>query len=99
MKVTVPHHTTRSKARKKVDRLLVELQESMGHMITDLAQYWEDDLLIFDFKAKGLKARGTLEVTDDEIILDGRLPLLAMPFESRIKSEIEPEARSIFKRA
>jgi len=99
MKVNIPHHTTRNKARKKVDRLLVELTDSMGSIISDLDQYWEDDVLVFSFRAKGLKARGTLEVTEDEIILDGKLPLMAMPFESRIRSAIEREAHSLFKMA
>jgi hypothetical protein len=37
-----------------------------------------------------------VEITDSEVILDGKLPLIAKPFESRIKSTIEHEAATMF---
>ena len=50
----------------------------------------------FRSSAKGFKGSGTVEVTDSEIIIDGKLPLIARPFEPRVKSTIEREAASLF---
>ncbi|HUF17619.1 MAG TPA: polyhydroxyalkanoic acid system family protein [Thermoanaerobaculia bacterium] len=97
MKLNFPHNTTRNRARKKIEKLLQDLSRKHGDMVSDLEQEWDDDTLVFAFRAKGMKAKGTLDVTEDEIVLNGRLPLLALPFESRIKQQIEQEGRKLFK--
>jgi len=97
MKLRFPHNTTRAKARRKLEKLLEDLSRKHGDMVSDLDQQWDQDTLVFAFKAKGMSAKGTLDVTDDEIVLNGRLPLLALPFESRIKHQIEQEGRKLFK--
>lgn len=98
MRLTVPHGTTRSEAKKKIRRLLSNLAEKHADMVSDVDEKWEKDLLSFGFRARGMKATGTLEVTDDEVIVEGRLPLLARPFEGRIKSAIEREAKNLFRK-
>jgi hypothetical protein len=35
-------------------------------------------------------------ITDTEVIIDGKLPLIAKPFEPRIKSTVEREAAAMF---
>ena len=99
MKITLPHHTDRKTARKKLEHLMKDLSKRHSDTITDLDQHWEGDQLRFSFKAKGLKASGSLEVTDEDLIVDGKLPLMALPFESKIKSAIEKEAKSLFRMA
>ncbi len=99
MRVRVPHNTTKSEAKKKVKNLLKNLERNYSDTVSDVEEYWEQDRLIFGFRARGLKARGTLDVTEDEVVVEGKLPLLAMPFERRIKSVIEREARSLFRTA
>ena len=97
MKLRFPHNTTRARARKKLEKLLGDLSRKHGDMVSDLDQEWDDDTLVFSFKAKGMRAKGTLDITDEEIVLNGKLPLLALPFESRIKHQIEQEGRKLFK--
>lgn len=97
MKLSFPHNTTPARARKKIEKLLQDLSRKHGDMVSDLEQEWDEDTLVFAFRAKGMKAKGTLDVTDEEIVLDGRLPLLALPFESRIKQQIEQEGKKLFK--
>src|SRR5204862_2930474 len=43
--------------------------------------------------------RGTLEVTDAAVVIDVKLPLLAKPFESRIRQTVERELEALFKTA
>jgi hypothetical protein len=97
LKITVPHHTTKAKARKKVESILKELQKKHGHMIQDLEQEWEtDDRLAAKFKAAGFHISGTLDVTDEEIVMKASLPLLAKAFSGKIAHAIEREAKDRF---
>src|ERR1044071_4582559 len=99
MKIIVPHHTTREEARKIVDRRLGELLAQYGHYASDSQATWSGDRLDFSGKARGFSASGTTEITDTEVIIAGKLPLIAKPFEPRIKSTVEREAAAMFGKA
>jgi putative polyhydroxyalkanoate system protein len=96
MRVTVPHNTDKATARRKVDARLQQLLGQYGSYLNDVDQHWEGDTLVFSGSARGFKANGTLEVTDREVIIDGKLPLIARPFEPRIRSTIQREAEAMF---
>jgi len=97
MRIAVPHRTDRTTARQKIETRLHELLAVYGHYLSDIDHHWEGDRLVFAGKAKGMKANGTVDVTDSEVIIDGKLPLLAKPFEPRIKNTIEREAEAMFR--
>ena len=99
MRIAVPHRTTKEKARRVIEDKMADLQRSFGHYASDVEKHWTGDTMTFSFKAKGFSGRGTLEITDTEVIIDGKLPLMAKPFESRIKSTVEKEAESMFRTA
>jgi putative polyhydroxyalkanoate system protein len=96
MHISVPHHTTREEARRKIEERLGNLERQYGHYATDIDKSWDGDRLNFSVKARGMSGSGSLEITDTEVIVDGKLPLMARPFESRIKSTIEREAAAMF---
>jgi len=96
MRIVIPHQTDKATARGKIEARLEELLGQHGHYLTDINQHWEGDRLVFSGTAKGFKANGSVEITDSEVILDGKLPLIAKPFESRIKSTLEREAATMF---
>ena len=96
MHITVPHHTTREEARRKIEERMANLERQYGHYATDIDKSWDGDRLTFSVKARGMSGSGSLEITDSEVIVDGKLPLMARPFESRIKSTIEKEAEAMF---
>jgi hypothetical protein len=96
MQIVFPHHTDRASARRKLEARLQDLLGQHGHYLTDITQHWEGDRLVFSGTAKGFKASGSIDITDSDVIVDGKLPLIARPFESRIKSSIEREAAEMF---
>ena len=96
MRVTVPHHTTRNEARKIIDRRLGELLAQHGHHLSESKTNWSGDRLDFSGKARGFSASGSIEITDSEVIVDGKLPLIARPFEPRVRNTIEREAETMF---
>jgi len=75
---------------------MTNLEQQYGHYATDIDKSWDGDRLTFSVKARGMSGSGSLEITDSEVIVDGKLPLMARPFESRIKSTIEREAEAMF---
>lgn len=99
MRIALPHNTTKDNARRIVEQRLAELEAQYGHYASDVQKNWNGDTLDFNVKARGFAGAGKVEVTDDEVIIDGKLPLIAKPFEPRIKSAIEREAGEMFRMA
>jgi hypothetical protein len=99
MKIAVPHHTTKDLARQHVERKLGELLGQFSHHAQDLEHSWTDDTLRFKGKARGLAIEGTVDVTASEVIIEAKLPLIAKPFESGIRQQVEREAEKMFRMA
>lgn len=97
MRVSVEHKTTKDIARAKIEQKLHALLGQFGHKAEELEHEWLGDTLRFRGKAKGLKVEGTVEITTAEVIIDGKLPLLALPFESRIREAVQKEADQMFR--
>jgi putative polyhydroxyalkanoate system protein len=96
MRINVPHHTDKETARRKINERIAALFGQYAHYLSDSEHRWEGDRLTFSGSAKGFKVNGTIDVTDTEVIIDGKLPLMAKPFEPRVKSAIEKETSSMF---
>lgn len=99
MKIAVPHHTTKEKARQIVERKIDALLASYGAQAEHAEHQWTGDTLAFKGKARGFSVEGTVEITDDSVILDSKLPLLARAFEGRIRQTVEHEAEKMFQTA
>lgn len=99
MRIALAHNTDKSTARRKIEERLEQILATYGQYLSESTHRWEGDRLVFSGKAKGMKADGTVDITDSEVIIDGKLPLLAKPFEPRIKSTIEREAAAMFRTA
>ena len=99
MRINVPHYTDKETAKRRLDETMESLLQQHGSMATDIERQWTGDTLGFSFKARGFNIKGTVEVTDSEVILDGKLPLIAKPFEPRVRSTVEREAKQIFPEA
>ena len=96
MHIAIPHRTDRETAKKRLSQRLEQLLVQYHHYLSEHETRWEGDTLHFSGAARGFKANGTVDVTDHEVIIDGKLPLLARPFEPRIRSTIEREANAMF---
>jgi len=97
MRIAVEHNTTREEARKRVEQRLGSLLGQFGHQADDLHHEWTGDTLYFKGKAKGLSVSGTVEITDAAMIVDTKLPFIAMPFEGRIREAVQKEADQMFR--
>lgn len=99
MRIAIEHHTTRAKARTLVEQRLRDAETQYGPMASDLHWEWRGDTLHVAVKTRGMSLKGTLEINDTDVVFEGQLPLLARPFESRIRQTVEREAESMFRTA
>jgi hypothetical protein len=99
MKIAIEHHTSKANARERVEQKLGQLLGQFAHHAEELEHDWHGDTLEFKGKARGVKVHGTVDVTDAEIVIDAKLPLIAMPFEGRIKEAVKKEADALFRTA
>lgn len=99
MRIAVDHNTSKEIARQKVEQRLGQLLSQFGGHAEDMEHEWLGDTLRFKGKARGLKVEGTVEVTDAAVIIDGKLPLIAMAFEGKIREAVQREADSMFRMA
>ena len=99
MRIAVPHNTSKEMARQRVEQKIGQLLGEFSHHAGDLKHDWSGDTLRFKGKARGLAVEGTVEITDAEVIIDGKLPLIAKPFEGRIRQAVEQEAERMFRTA
>ena len=96
MRIAIPHNTTRARAKKIVEQRLKSAEREHKHVAKDLDYEWHGHTLHIAAKAAGLSVKGTVEITDSDVIIDGKLPLLAKPFESKIRHTVEREAEEMF---
>lgn len=96
MKLSVPHTLSQEEAVRRVKGLLPGLKQRFAKEIKDLKEQWTGDRCEFSFKARGFSISGTLTIKASEVVLEGKLPILAATlFGSTIENRIVVEARSI----
>lgn len=96
MNIRIPHGMTPDKARKKIESLLDRLQKRHADQLEVTDRSWSGNTLHFGFKARGIPAKGTISIEDSDVVIDGKVPLLARPFEGKIARAVEKEASSLF---
>jgi putative polyhydroxyalkanoate system protein len=99
MRIEVAHHTTRQNARARVEERLAQLLSQFGGRAEEMEHEWQGDVLRFKGRARGLAVEGTVEVTDSDVVIDGKLPMIAKMFEPRIREAVLREADSMFRTA
>ena len=56
---------------------------------------WNNSMLTFAFTTQGKQVTGTLRVTDEEFIVDAKLPLMWRLFEGKIEKMVAEQAQGM----
>jgi hypothetical protein len=91
MRIVKRHGMTRQGAKETAGSLFPALVERHKDEISNPTFVWRGDVMEFSFQALALNIKGTLQVTDTEIVLDVALPSVARLFEGTIRTNIERE--------
>ena len=91
MEIRRHHNMTLDAAVQLSDKILPGFIEQAGDNVSNIQQQWDGNVLSFAFHTYGMNIKGTFLVTDDEIIIESKLPFMARPFEGRVRSAIEQQ--------
>ena len=95
MTIVIPHALTVEEAMGRIQNLLTDIKKDYGDRVSDLQEQWSDDRGEFSFRAMGFAVSGTLQVRPGEVVLNGKYPLAAVPFKSKIESMIRDRATQL----
>ncbi len=87
---------TADTARGEVGRALPGLLQEFGSDVSDITHVWSGNSMSFSFRAGGWSIKGKINVTESDVLIEVNLPLLARPFEGRIRSATERKLEQIY---
>ncbi len=79
-----------------IEAELGQLLTEFGPQVTNPVHAWRGDVMDFSFDALASSFRGTVNVTESEVVVDMGLPFLARLLQGSIRSQIEQELRLLF---
>lgn len=91
MRVSYEHHSTPEDVGSKIDAAITQVlapTSPFARYIKNVKYEWAGDKVDFSLRATGSVIKGSVEITDTEVIIDVALPLMLRPFEERAKSRI-----------
>jgi hypothetical protein len=89
---------TQKQAYEKIDNFLDSLVIQHSEMISDPVKNWNDekDKMEFRFKVKGFNIEGIINILDDKLVLNGKLPFVARLYSEKIESIIKEQLEELF---
>ncbi len=96
MKITTSHNTTAESAKKIVDEQVPGLMNRFGSQVSNPSYAWNGDVMEFRFDAMGAGFRGTLEITQSDLVLNVNVPLRFRLFQGMIEDEARRWCRDVF---
>ena len=88
MDILVKHSLATDEVKKRLQNLAVELKKQYGSQLKDYTEEWIGNKLKVNFKAMGFKLGGILEIFDDRVEMNGKVPLMLKSFEGQVRDTI-----------
>lgn len=86
MEITVVHNMPQEEALAKVKTALYEAGAAHSDKITDVQEEWDGYVGKCSFKTMGFKVNAMVKVEPTYVRMEGSVPFLVRPFESKIKA-------------
>ena len=80
---------TRQDAANKIASRFDEFVSGFDDTVSGVSHAWTDSRLAFEFRARGLSFKGTLDVTDTDYEIELSIPLALRPFEGLVAEKLE----------
>ena len=80
---------TRDAAAERIVTSFDEFVSGFDDTVSGVTRTWSGDTMEFEFRARGLNFKGTLEVTDADYEIDLSIPLALRPFEGLVAEKLE----------
>lgn len=95
MHIQIPHKTTQKAAVDRVKQGLIQARPHMQGQVKIDKEEWNNSMLNFAFTTQGKQVTGTLRITDEEFIVDAKLPLMWRLFEGKIEKMVAEQAQGM----
>lgn len=95
MNFKIPHNNSKFEATKKVKLALEEARPHLKGQATIDEERWEGNTLHFAATLQGKQITGMLEITDTELVINAKLPLMWRLFEGRIEKMIGEQVKQM----
>lgn len=86
--VTIPHKLGRAEAKQRIAGGIGKLRNHIPGGAADVASRWDGDRLMLDVRAMGQVVAGTIEVEEQQVRLELRLPAFLAMFARQIEAVI-----------
>jgi hypothetical protein len=95
MHIEIPHKSNKQAAVARLKHGLVQAKPHLQGQAKIEKEEWNNDMLTFAVLVQGKQITGTVRVTDNEFIVDAKLPLLWRMFEGKIEKMIAEQAAAL----
>jgi Putative polyhydroxyalkanoic acid system protein (PHA_gran_rgn) len=86
--LSVAHNLNPEEAVQRLKKVIRELQAQYADKISNVEESWTENSGKFSFNVMGFSISGTLSVAPKTVELDGKIPMSAMLFKSKIEGLI-----------
>ena len=97
MNIEHKYNGTSKHAYQQIDTLLTSLQQQYGNKISNPSTSWNSsrDRMAFSFGVYGFTLKGTIQIQDEKVVIDGKVPLLARAFQRKVEILIRGKLEEI----
>jgi len=98
MHFNFPHKTSAAHATARIKTALIQQRRELEKHIIIEKEEWEGNTLKFAIKLQGKTITGSVDVTENEYVVDAQLPLLWRMFEGKIEKEIANQVQGMLQK-
>ena len=91
LSLTHAHSLGKDEALTRLKNFLARVKERHQDKLGNLEETWTDNQLQCSFSAMGFKVKGDVVVEDDQVRVNGQLPMAAMMFKGKIEQTMREE--------
>ena len=95
IEMKIPHSLSQDEAMDRIRQVLGNVQQRFAGQVSEVQQDWTNNEGTFSFSVMNMPVSGRLTVNNNDVALDGKLPLAASLFQGKIKSIIMEEASKV----
>ncbi len=94
MIIKIQHNLSKDESKKRVKKLILDLQNQYSSHIKNSRENWTEDSGELNLTVNNFDIYGLVQLKDSELLLDIKIPFFANMFKNRIKAEVESRLKS-----
>lgn len=95
IKILINHKIGQSNAMSRIQHYLLNSGTFIPSQVTALSIKWIGNVANFSFKTAKIPVFGTLNISNDSVEINSKLPLVFLPLKSQIENIIRQHANKI----